>query len=96
MFALNLDHNHKCAAEVIAAIQAFLDTRASALPRMARLRREAREARIESQDDYSFGIDFTAVDLAALGGEAEVQGDYIEHQDREFAKAGSPQDTGDR
>ena len=96
MFALNLDHDHKCAAEVIAAIQAFLDTRASALPRLARQRREAREARVESQDDYSFGIDFTAVDLAALGGELAIQEDSIEQQDREFAKASSFQDIANR
>lgn len=83
---MDLAQDYRCAAEVVATTQAFLDTRASALPRLARLRREARRANVESQDDFSFGIDFTAVDLVALGGQADVQDDPTEKLDQDFAK----------
>ena len=73
--------------EVVATIQAFLDARADALPTLARQRREARGQGVESQDEYSFGIDFSAVDLAALGGDV-VEQDPIQQQEEEFARVG--------
>lgn len=87
IFSLDLASDHKCGMEVVATIQAFLDARASALPRLAKQRRQARGQGVESQDEYSFGIDFTAVDLAALGGEATVI-DPVERQEEDFAKVG--------
>ncbi len=74
----------------MATIQAFLDARAAALPRIARQRREARRFKDESQDDYSFGIDFSAVDLAELGGEAGAMDDPTDSRDEEFAQVRPP------
>lgn len=71
---------------MVATVQAFLDTRTSALPRLARQRRQEREARIESQDEFSLGIDFSAVDLAALGGDGAGKEDPIEKLDNDFAE----------
>ena len=85
IFALDLSRDLKCGAQVVSTIQAFLDTRASALPRIARQRRGAREAHVESQDDFSFDIDFSAVDLAALGGDVNAEDDPVEVQDKGFA-----------
>ena len=87
VFALDVANDLKCGTEIVATIQAFLDTRSGALPRLARQRREARESRNESQDEYSFGIDFSAVDLVALGGEMTEE-DPIQRQDVEFAIVG--------
>ena len=84
IFALDLAHDWKCGTEVIATIQTYLDTRAAALPRLARQRREAREQRVESQDEFSFGIDFSAVDLEALGGGA-VEEDPVQKLDEQLA-----------
>jgi len=84
IFALDLASDLKCGTEVIATIQAFLDVRSNSLPRQARQRREARAQQVESQDDYSFGIDFSTLDLVALGGEA-VSADPAQRQDEAFA-----------
>lgn len=40
---------------------------------------------MESQDEYSFGIDFSAVDLAALGGD-DIAGNPMQQQEEQFAK----------
>ncbi|KAK8858768.1 hypothetical protein IAR55_002997 [Kwoniella newhampshirensis] len=90
IFDLELAKDLKCGLEVIATIQAFLDTRASALPRLARQRREAKEKdshQSESMDEFgSLGIDFNDVDMLALGGEVEGrEDDPVEKQDKEFA-----------
>ena len=69
--------------EIVATIQAYLDARTNALPRMAQQRREAR---IESQDEFSFGMDFTTMDLAALGDDLADSPDPIQEQDNQFAK----------
>ncbi len=85
IFGLDLSSDTKCGMEVISTIQAFLDARAAALPALAKQRRETRGQIVESQDEYSFGIDFSAVDLAALGGEAAVE-DPVARQDERFAE----------
>ena len=74
----------KCGTEVVATIQAFLDVRAHALPRLAKQRREAKKQTLESQDEYSFGMDFTTIDLLALGGEA-ASIDPVQKQEEDFA-----------
>ncbi|WWD18663.1 hypothetical protein CI109_103116 [Kwoniella shandongensis] len=91
IFDLELAKDLKCGLEVIATIQAFLDTRASALPRLARQRREAKEKeshQSESMDEFgSLGIDFSDVDVLALGGEVTShEEDPVERQDKEFAE----------
>ncbi|OCF44378.1 hypothetical protein I317_01823 [Kwoniella heveanensis CBS 569] len=86
IFDLELVRDLKCGLEVVATIQAFLDTRTSALPRLARQRREAKESHSESMDEFgSLGIDFTAADVLALGGDVGAAEDPTEKQDGEFA-----------
>jgi hypothetical protein len=84
---LDLDKDLKCATEVVSTIQAYLDTRAAALPRLAKQRRETREKPrlAESEDSYSFGMQFTDGDLLALGGEV-VQEDPVQKADEEVGK----------
>ncbi|WVW84898.1 hypothetical protein I302_106934 [Kwoniella bestiolae CBS 10118] len=87
IFDLELAKDLKCGLEVIATIQAFLDTRASALPRLAKQRREAKESHNESLDEFgSLGIDFTDADVLALGGELGEADNELERQDEEFAR----------
>lgn len=69
---------------MVATIQAFLDARANALPRIAKQRREGKKKKLESQDEYSFGIDFSTVDLIALGGEA-ASIDPVQQKEEDFA-----------
>ncbi|ORY30560.1 Mus7/MMS22 family-domain-containing protein [Naematelia encephala] len=85
VFSLDLANDLKCGNEIVSTIQAYLDTRASALPRLARQRRQARTAQVESQDEFSLGIDFDYVDLAALGGEVPIEEDPIEKLEARFA-----------
>ncbi|WVF69022.1 hypothetical protein IAT40_003796 [Kwoniella sp. CBS 6097] len=86
IFDLELARDLKCGLEVVATIQAFLDTRSSALPRLARQRREAKESHSESMDEFgSLGIDFTAADVLALGGDVGAVEDPTEKLDAEFA-----------
>ncbi|GMK57328.1 hypothetical protein CspeluHIS016_0401620 [Cutaneotrichosporon spelunceum] len=83
IFQLDLVKDVKSGLEIVATIQAFLDARAKALPKRARVARSSRQQ--ESLDDYpSLGFDFDAIDLAALGGD-EAPEDPIEQQDAAFA-----------
>jgi hypothetical protein len=85
IFDLDLHNDLKCGTEVIATIQAFLDVRVRALPAIARQRREARKQKLESQDEFSFGMDFSSVDLVALGGEARPA-DPVQKQEEHLGK----------
>ncbi|WRT67980.1 uncharacterized protein IL334_004955 [Kwoniella shivajii] len=86
IFDLELAKDPKCGLEVVATIQTFLNARASALPQLARSRREAKESHSESLDEYgSLGIDFTDADVLALGGEIENEDEEVDKQDQEFA-----------
>ncbi|ORX37221.1 Mus7/MMS22 family-domain-containing protein [Kockovaella imperatae] len=82
IFNLELGKDTACGLQVIATIQAYLDARAHALPLLARQRREAR---LESQDEFSFGMDISAADLMALGDDMSGEIDPIQRQDNEFA-----------
>ncbi|WWC70969.1 uncharacterized protein I206_104922 [Kwoniella pini CBS 10737] len=86
IFDLELSKDLKCGLQVIATIQSFLDTRASALPKLAKQRREAKESHNESFDEFgSLGIDFTDADVLALGGELGEEDQEVEQKDVEFA-----------
>lgn len=84
VFDLDLANDLKCGTEIVSTIQTFLDTRSAALPRLARQRREARECKVESQDEYSFGIDLSTIDLAALGAGGGEVVDPVQAQDEKF------------
>ncbi|WVQ85011.1 hypothetical protein IAT38_007175 [Cryptococcus sp. DSM 104549] len=90
IFDLELAKDLKCGLEVIATIQTFLDVRASALPRLARARRQERETQFQSEsaDEFgSLGIDFTTEEVLALGGmEGEAGADPVEEMDKQFAE----------
>ncbi|WVQ65568.1 uncharacterized protein L199_003745 [Kwoniella botswanensis] len=87
IFDLELAKDLKCGLEVIATIQSFLDTRAAALPKLAKRRREAKESHNESFDEFgSLGIDFTDADVLALGGDLGEEENEVEKQDEEFAR----------
>lgn len=63
-------HDHQSGLEVVSAVQAFLDARASVLPLSAK---RAREERLESQDEFgSFGFDLDPVTVAQLGGDGQM------------------------
>jgi hypothetical protein len=74
-------NDHRSGLEIVGTIQAFLDERARSLPRRAR---QAREARLESDEFGSLGFDLDTVTIAGLGGPTEL--DPVERQDDEFAK----------
>lgn len=83
VFALDLSKDLKCSSEVVATIQAFLDTRLKAMPPRAK---RAREEKIESQDEFGsleFELDDTT--LMQLGG-GEADDDPVQKQDDHFAK----------
>ncbi|ODN73953.1 hypothetical protein L202_07454 [Cryptococcus amylolentus CBS 6039] len=88
IFDLDLANDLKCGFEVISTIQAFLDARAKVLPDSVRRRRAAKES-VQQQDSFdefgSMGIDFTAADVLALGGE-EAEPDPNEESDRKFVE----------
>ena len=84
---MTISHDLRCSTEVIATIQAFLDARAQALPRLARQRRQLRETQVMEQDEsmeesYGDGIDFAALDFAGLGGS---QSDPVQEKEGRFA-----------
>ncbi|WWC62804.1 uncharacterized protein I303_105402 [Kwoniella dejecticola CBS 10117] len=86
IFDLELSKDLKCGLEVIATIQTFLDTRASALPKLAKQRREAKESNNESFDEFgSLGIDFADADVLALGGDLGEGENEVEKKDEKFA-----------
>ena len=87
VFTLDLVNDTNCGLEVIATIQAYLDARASALPRLAQQRREAR---LESQDEFSFGMDISPGDLAALGDDLAGEPDPVQAQDDKFVSVSRP------
>jgi hypothetical protein len=75
--------DHDSGLEIVRTIQKFLDARLAALPPKAQ---RARDARIESQDEFgSFGFDLDPVTAAQLGGPVPEE-TPAEEQDRAFAK----------
>ena len=83
VFALDLSKDLKCSTEVVATIQAFLDTRLKALPSKARL---GRDKESDSQDEFgSLGFELDDTTLAQLGG-AESASDSFQKKDDEFAQ----------
>ncbi|WVQ73377.1 hypothetical protein IAR50_002948 [Cryptococcus sp. DSM 104548] len=88
IFDLDLANDLKCGFEVISTVQAFLDARAKVLPDSVRRRRAAKES-VQQQDSYdeygSMGIDFSAADVLALGGE-EAAPDPTEESDKQFVE----------
>jgi hypothetical protein len=76
--------DHRSGLEIVGTIQAFLDARAAALPRKAR---QARDERLESQDEFgSLGFELDSITIAGLGGDARAEVDPVERQDEEFAQ----------
>lgn len=83
MFALDLSKDLKCSTEVVATIQAFLDTRLKAMPSKART---GRDKESDSQDEFgSLGFELDDTTLAQLGG-AESASELFQKEDDEFAQ----------
>jgi hypothetical protein len=77
-----LSKDLKCSTEVVATIQAFLDTRLKALPDKAK---RGPDDKIESQDEFgSLGFELDDTTLAQLGG-GDQASDPVRKQDERFA-----------